>query len=42
MILKKSKLSVADFARKRGNPLSTLKKIIKNKDAVKADFPPKK
>ena len=29
----KSKLSVADFARKRETPLSTLKKIIKKKDA---------
>ena len=34
----KSKLSVADFARKRVAPLSTVKKILKDKDAIKADF----
>ena len=35
----KSKLSVAaDIARKRVAPLSTVKKILKDKDAIKADF----
>ena len=29
---------MADFARKRVAPLSTVKKILKDKDAIKADF----